>query len=220
MTSNQEDYLKVLYEAGGLERHISNKEIADKLAVAPASVSEMLAKLNQNGLVEYEPYKGSRLTEAGLAACMDVVRSHRLWEVFLMRHLGYTWREAHEDAHLLEHVAPARMVERLDMFLNHPRMCPHGHEIPQRRELPHPVPLLRLSDLHVGERAVVSQIEEEGALLDYLERIGLHIRKPVEVVEIEEYEGGVTFVQEGRMIHVGQAAARRIFVEREEGSEQ
>lgn len=213
MTSNKEDYLKAIYEEGGLEKVIPNKVISEKLGIAPASVSEMLSKLSNQGLIAYEPYKGSRLTAEGLAACLDVVRSHRLWEVFLMRHLGYTWREAHEDAHLLEHIAPVRMIDRLEMFLNYPQTCPHGSLIPQKGQTLNQVRLQRLSDLSEGDTATVCRIVEDGKLLDYLERSGLEIHKNIQVLAIDDYEGPVTFSQEGRTISISFKAATQIYVE-------
>ena len=215
MTSNKEDYLKVIYEEGGLEKLVPNKMIADKLGVAKASVSEMLPKLQQQGLIIYEPYKGSRLTDEGLAACMDVVRSHRLWEVFLMRHLGYSWREAHEDAHLLEHVAPPRMMDRLNDFLNYPQTCPHGSQIPQEGKKPERITLKKLSELSQGESAVVAKVEEDGALLDYLEKNGLKIHESIKVLSMDEYEGPITFLQNGKKISISFKAAAQIFLEPE-----
>ena len=120
MNSNREDYLKVLYSEGGIDKFVSNKLLAEHLNVAPGSVSEMLTKLSKAGLTEFVAYKGSKLTEYGAEVCMKIIRRHRLWEVFLMNKLNYTWREAHEDAHLLEHISSERMIERLDEFLGYP----------------------------------------------------------------------------------------------------
>lgn len=215
MTSNKEDYLKIIYDEGGLKKAVPNKIISEKLNIAPASVSEMLSKLEKQGFIAYEAYKGSRLTDKGLAACLDIVRSHELWEVFLMRHLGYSWREAHEDAHLLEHVAPSRMIDRLDAFLNYPQTCPHGALIPQNGKVPDSLQLMRLSSLSIGESAVVHRVVEDGALLDYLEQSGLQIHKKLQVLSIDDYEGPIRFSQEGKNITISFKAATQIFVERE-----
>lgn len=214
MTSNKQDYLKAIYEAGGLEKAVSNKVIAEKLGIAPGSVSEMLSKLNGQGLIIYEAYKGSRLTAEGLAACIDVVRSHRLWEVFLMRHLGYTWRQAHEDAHLLEHIAPARMMDRLDAFLNYPQTCPHGSLIPQKGKSAEHAHLQRITDLVQGDEAVVRRVIEDGNLLDYLERSGLQIDQTIQICFIDDYEGPITFSQAGKEISISFKAATQVYVER------
>lgn len=213
MTSNKEDYLKIIYEEGGMEKIVANKIIAAKLGIAPASVSEMLWKLSEQNLIVYQPYKGSQLTEAGLAACIDVVRSHRLWEVFLMRHLGYSWREAHEDAHLLEHIAPKRMIDRLDTFLNYPQTCPHGAPIPNTQVKLSQATLRRLSDLSPGERVIICRIIEDGALMDYLEQSGLELQKEIYLESIDDYEGPVTFLQGEKRIIISFKAATQIFVE-------
>lgn len=218
MTSNKEDYLKVIFEEGGLEKPVPNKVISLKLGVAPASVSEMLTKLSRQGWILYEAYKGSRLTEAGFAACIDVVRSHRLWEVFLTRHLGYTWREAHEDAHLLEHAAPMRMMKRLDAFLNFPQTCPHGCTIPQTGKAPANVKLNRLSDLSAGETARIRRVEEDGALLDYLEQSGLRVPAEIQMLSIDDYEGPVTFQQTEKTVTISFKAATKVYVERRDKS--
>lgn len=214
MTSNKEDYLKVIYEEGGLERAVPNKTISERLGISPASVSEMLAKLENQGLISYEAYKGSRLTEEGTAICIDVVRSHELWEVFLMRHLGYTWREAYEDSHFLEHVTPARMVDRLDAFLNYPQTCPHGALIPQNGKVPQNMQLMRLSSLCQGESAVIHRVVEDGALLDYVERTGLKIHREIKIISIDDYEGPISFLQDEKTITISFKAATQIFVKR------
>lgn len=214
----KEDYLKIIYEEGGLESIVPNKVIAEKLGIAPASVSEMLAKLSGQGLIDYQAYKGSRLTSEGLAACMDVVRSHRLWEVFLIRHLDYSWRESHEDAHLLEHAASPRMLQRLDAFLNYPQTCPHGSLIPREGEALRQATLQRLSDLAVGDEAIVRRVVEDGALLDYLERSGVEVHRAIQVLAVEDYEGPISFAQGEQTISISYKAATQIFVERQNGA--
>lgn len=215
----KEEYLKIIYEEGGLDSTVSNKVIAEKLGIAPASVSEMLAKLGGQGLIDYQAYKGSRLTPEGLAACMDVVRSHRLWEVFLIRHLGYSWRESHEDAHLLEHAASPRILERLDAFLNYPQTCPHGSQIPREGEALRQATLQRLSDLSVGDHAIVRRVVEDGTLLDYLERSGVEVHRAIKVLAVEDYEGPIRFAQGDQTISISYKAATQIFVERQDGAD-
>lgn len=214
MTSNKEDYLKVIFEEGGLDKPVPNKVIAEKLAIAAPSVSEMLAKLHQQGLIVYAAYKGSRLTAQGLATCIDVVRSHRLWEVFLMRYLGYSWREAHEDAHLLEHISPERLVDRLDTFLGYPQTCPHGALIPHKGQHIDDPRQERLSNLSAGDVVMVCRIAEDGWLLDYLERRGLKVQEVIEMLSIDDYEGPVTFLQDGKTISISFKAATQIYVQR------
>lgn len=214
MTQSKEDYLKLIYQEGGQNERISNKTIADKLRIAPASVTEMLNKLHKDGYVDYLAYKGSKLTDKGLRACIHVVRSHRLWEVFLMRHLNYTWSEAHEDAHLLEHATPKRMTERLDLFLNHPAYCPHGSAIPKSDGKLSSVQLFALADISVGISVFIRQVTEQKELLDYLQNKEVEIGKQAEIISKEDYEGPVTIQINEKQIKISYKAANQIFVEK------
>ena len=115
MTLNKEDYLKQIYHLGGREKCVANKEMAESLQItSPFSLVEMIKKLSADGLVTYTAYKGVQLTDTGTKIAISMMRSHRLWEVFLIRHLNYSWSDAHEDAELLEHIAPDRLITRLD----------------------------------------------------------------------------------------------------------
>lgn len=213
MTPNKEDYIKVIYHLGGAEDLVGNKQIADALKIAPASVSEMLGKLGRDGLIEYEAYKGTKLTEKGLQMALVLIRGHRLWEVFLIRHLGYSWREAHEDAELLEHIAPQRLTDRLDKFLNFPAYCPHGSAIPSPDGLINSSPLQTLDQLLKDESSIVRMVIEESELMDYLQDLGVEIGDTVKVVEIGAYEGPLTLTLNGKQIQLSYKAACQIFVD-------
>ncbi|MDO4565610.1 MAG: metal-dependent transcriptional regulator [Clostridia bacterium] len=214
MTPNKEDYLKTIYEDGGSDSFVSNKRLCEKLGLSGASVSQMLGKLEKQGLIEYRAYHGARLTQEGLSACVELVRSHELWEVFLMRHLGYSWREAHEDAHLLEHSASERLLRRLDAFLGFPATCPHGSVIPRNDDaLRGGEGLKRLSELARGESALVRRVEEDGKLLDYLENCGLQIGEKLTVTFVEDFEGAVCCRQENGELRISRKAAEQVYVE-------
>ena len=120
MTPNREDYLKLIFELGGDEVKVNNKQIVSGLDVSAASVSEMIS-----------PYQGVQLTEKGLKKASTLIRKHRIWEVFLVEHLNYTWNDVHEEAEVLEHVTSQTLVNRLADYLNHPEFCPHGGVIPE-----------------------------------------------------------------------------------------
>ena len=215
MNSNREDYLKVIYEEGGVKDTVSNRVISEKLNIKASSVTEMLVKLNELEFIEYIPYKGSRLTEQGLKACMVVCRKHRIWEVFLTKCLGYSWREAHEQAHIMEHVTDDLMIERLDKFLNFPEVCPHGEYIPRDNitELKNNK-AYRLCDLKEQEEAKITGILEEGDLLDYVEEQGLKIGEGVMVISKGKYEGAITLRQGEVQIIISHKAATQIYVDK------
>lgn len=213
MTPNKEDYLKAIYKLGGMEDLVNNKQIAGALQIAPASVTEMLGKLKREGLIHYEPYKGSRLTAQGVEVAISLVRGHRLWEVFLMRHLGYSWSEAHEDAELLEHITPSRLTARLDRFLNYPAYCPHGSAIPLANGQVAKTELQTLDQLAIGTNSHIRLVTEEKELLDYLQKAGISIGSAVRVVEAAPYEGPLTLDHGGKHIQISYKAACQIYVD-------
>lgn len=216
MTPNKEDYLKAIYKLGGQERMVTNKQIAETLQIAPASVTEMLQKMKREGLLHYAPYKGSRLTDEGMHAAISLVRGHRLWEVFLMRHLGYSWSEAHEDAELLEHTTPPRLITRLDQFLNYPAYCPHGSAIPHIDGQIDRVPMQPLNLLPVGAVSHIRRVTEETELLDYLQKNGVAIGSSVRIEEAAAYEGPLTLDLEGKRVQISYKAACQIYVDQTE----
>lgn len=213
MTPNKEDYLKAIYKLGGSEELVSNKQIAAALQIAPASVTEMLQKMKREGLIHYEPYKGSRLTDEGVRTAISLVRGHRLWEVFLMRHLGYSWSEAHEDAELLEHITPSRLTARLDQFLGYPAHCPHGSAIPHLDGQIDRVPTQTLNLLPIGVPSHIRRVTEEKDLLDYLQENGITIGSAVCILESAPYEGPLTLDIEGKRVQISYKAACQIYVD-------
>lgn len=217
MTPNKEDYLKAIYKLGGMEKLVSNKRIAETLQIAPASVTEMLGKMKREGLIQYEPYKGSRLTDEGTRSAISLVRGHRLWEVFLMRHLGYSWSEAHEDAELLEHITPPRLTARMDQFLNYPAYCPHGSAIPHTDGQIDRIPMQTLNLLPVGVTSHIRRVTEEKELLDYLQETGIAIGSSVRIIEMAAYEGPLTLDLEGKRVQISYKAACQIYVDQTEG---
>lgn len=220
MTANVEDYLKLIYQEGGKDKRVSNKIIADNLEIAPPSVTEMITKLHKQGYVHYTPYKGSLITEKGIQSCLPLVKGHRLWEVFLIEHLGYSWSEAHEDADLLEHNMSIRMIERLDKFLNYPKYCPHGCKIPREDDNLPTVELVPLSSLKLGDTGFIRRILEEKSLLDYVENIGLKIGHKFTIERIDAYEGPYQLLIDGTTIQLSYKATNSIFIESENREEQ
>jgi len=213
MTPNKEDYIKAIYKLRKGDELISNKEIAESLKIAPASVTEMLGKLSKQELIQYEPYRGSRLTEKGLQIAVILVRGHRLWEVFLMRYLGYSWSEAHEDAELLEHITPSRLVERLNRFLDYPSYCPHGSFIPYIDGEVKNVFLRTLDTILEGEETYIRRVTEEKELLDYLQKAGVEIGSHIKVLSIGAYEGPITLELGDNHVQISYKAACKIYVD-------
>ncbi len=134
MTPNKEDYIKTIYKLGGKDEFVTNKAINQMLDLSAASTTEMLNKLVNDGTVEYIRYKGAKLTQKGIKVAERLIRSHKIWEVFLVNSLGFSGESVHDQAEILEHASSVEMTERLAEFLGNPTHCPHGEEIPPYSE--------------------------------------------------------------------------------------
>jgi DtxR family transcriptional regulator, Mn-dependent transcriptional regulator len=207
------DYLKAIWELAETGA-ASTKQIADRLSVAPASVTNMLGRLREKGLVEYEPYRGALLTHRGREEALRLVRRHRLIETFLLEHLGYSWQEVHEEAERLEHAVSDAFTERLAEYLGHPDHDPHGDPIPAADGTMPPEDSHPLGEAVVGERALVSRVDHrDAAVLAYLEEHGLVPGRLLEVKEVRTLDGVVVVEDEDGDAHaLGESLARSILV--------
>lgn len=214
MTPNREDYLKIILELGGDTTKVNNKQIVSSLDVSAASVSEMISKLVKEELVEHSPYQGIQLTASGLQKASSLIRKHRLWEVFLVEHLDYSWNEVHDDAEVLEHVTSEHLADHLENYLNHPEHCPHGGSIPKKEEVVHEERRQTLESYPVGTKVRIARVLDEKELLDYLVTIDLNINEEYEIVDIAAYEGPITIQNDRKKIPVSFKAASTIFVDK------
>lgn len=219
VTPNREDYLKLILELGGDQQKINNKQIVAGLSVSAASVSEMLTKLVKEGLVAHTAYQGVQLTEAGLISASDLLRKHRLWEVFLVEHLNYTWNEVHDDAEVLEHVTSEKLAQRLADYLGDPKQCPHGGVIPGAQEKVQEINRLTLADYPVGEQIRIARVLDEKELLDYLVSLGIQIGDSYTIEDKGAYEGPITITNQEQSCSVSHKAAMTIFVDQIKGDE-
>lgn len=210
MTGNKEDYLKMIYELGGDKVQVSNKDIAKGLHISAPSVSEMLKKLLEEGYVEYESYKGVKLTEYGLREARRVKRKHLLWEVFLVEKLGYNWDEVHEEAEKLEHVTSEKLERQLDKYLDYPRACPHGNDIMQYGEKH--LEYKKIKDLLPKEKATIKRFTDNKELLMYINELGLNIGDKLEVNYIEE-NGTIVIKTDKKIMSIKKEYTEKIFVD-------
>ena len=214
MTPNREDYLKIILELGGDTTKVNNKQIVSSLDVSAASVSEMISKLVKEELVEHSPYQGVQLTASGLQKASSLIRKHRLWEVFLVEHLDYSWNEVHDDAEVLEHVTSEHLADHLENYFNQPEHCPHGGSIPKKEEVVHEERRQTLESYPVGTKVRIARVLDEKELLDYLVTIDLNINEEYEIVDIAAYEGPITIQNDRKKIPVSFKAASTIFVDK------
>lgn len=183
MTPNEEDYLKIIMELGGDTQKVSNKEIVVSLNVSAASVSEMVSKMVKQRYVTHTPYQGIQLTKSGTRQAARLVRNHRLWEVFLMQQLLYPYDALHKEAEALEHATTDDMARRLERLLGHPEFCPHGGVIPDENGRYKKQNLTRLSDLQIGDKAIVARVIDEASLLDYLSVLDIKLGDALYILE-------------------------------------
>lgn len=199
MSQTEENYLKAIFKISEKSgKTASTNAIAKAMKTSAASVTDMIKRLSEKSLINYEKYKGVTLTEAGNDIATHLIRKHRLWEVFLVEQLSFSWDEVHEIAEQLEHIKSTELVERLDEYLNYPKFDPHGDPIPDadgnfafRKQLP-------LAELPEGEGGVVVGVQDHApAFLRYLERLNLTLGAEVKVMERFEYDESVRIQLKG-----------------------
>jgi DtxR family Mn-dependent transcriptional regulator len=188
-----EDYLKAIYELETPEAPVQTSAIAGVLEVAPPSVTSMVKKLSESGLLQHLPYRGVQLTPAGRLAALRMVRRHRILETYLTSKLGYDWDSVHEEAERLEHAVSDELIERMAVALGYPEFDPHGAPIPTREGMIEELDLLPLSDMTVGSCGEFRMVSDrDPAQLRFLATLGLRPGTAFTVVGRQPFRGPVT----------------------------
>ncbi|GJM61157.1 metal-dependent transcriptional regulator [Persicobacter diffluens] len=210
----EENYLKAIYQLE-LENPsgVSTTALAEKTKTKPASVSDMLKKLAQKELIFYKKYQGAKLSKSGLQAALLVIRKHRLWEVFLVEHLSFSWDEVHEVAEQLEHIKSKLLIQRLDQFLGFPKEDPHGDPIPNENGEIIEIPKILLSDFTTGKKAQISAVKESSPLfLQYLDKIKAGIGSNIIIQERIAFDNSLEILLDGRTLYISEEVAKNIYV--------
>jgi DtxR family Mn-dependent transcriptional regulator len=211
-----EDYLKAVHQLGeDCEEAVSTQALADRLRVSTASVTGMVKRLHELRLLEHEPYRGVRLTTRGSAVALEVLRHHRLLELYLVEHLGMSWDEVHAEADRLEHHISEGLEDRIAAKLGQPLRDPHGDPIPARDGSMVDVPTRPLAALAPGEGGVVARVSDRAPrFLQYLAERGLRPGAQVSVVDADELGGVMTVHVEGQRhaLAMGTAASIHLAV--------
>ncbi len=188
------DYLKAIWTVAGTEQ-AANNALAEQLGISAASVSGMVNKLQDMGMVEYERYQGVRLTKKGQREAMRLIRRHRLLETFLIEYLDYNWDEVHAEAEAIEHVISDRLTERLAKLLGYPSHDPHGDPIPEADGSMPDTPNTPLAELAVGETLAISRLMTQDAdVLNHLAKLGIQPGQELRVLEREPLGGLVHII--------------------------
>jgi len=192
LSATEENYLKALIkisEKNSVDGKVGTNELALDLGVKPATVNDMLKRLKDKKLIDYEKYGKIKITKSGKKSGIEIIRRHRLWETFLFDKLKFTWDEIHEIAELLEHVNNPKLIERLDEFLNYPQFDPHGDVIPNSKGEIKIHFKKTLSSAKVGKAVkMVAMKENSDVLLKHLFELGLGINKSLKVVKIQPFD--------------------------------
>ncbi len=193
LTRSVEDYLKAIYRLSDQGQHATTSEIANHLGLSAPSVTGMVKRLSEQGLVTHEPYKGVSLTAEGRRGALRMLRRHRLIEAYLVAFLGYGWETVHDEAERLEHAVSDQLVERMAAALGHPSVDPHGDPIPSADgsiDVPRYVPL---SELETGDVAEIRQVAtNEPERLRYLGQLGLLPGTTITIENREPFDGPIS----------------------------
>jgi DtxR family Mn-dependent transcriptional regulator len=209
-----EDYLKTIYSLAEIETPVSTSRIAEARQVKPGSVTSMLQRLAKLNLVHYEKHYGVTLTTAGEKIALEVIRHHRLLELYLNEALGFSWDEVHEQADILEHVISEKLEERIAHYLGHPKFDPHGDPIPDKDGVIETVPMVLLIDTAVGATTQVARIQDDAnsEMLRYLAELGLTPGTTVKILDVAPFDGPLTIEVDGKQKIIGSAIASAILV--------
>lgn len=214
-STTEENYIKAIFHLGEEgDDSISTNSIAKAVNATAASVTDMLKKLKQKKILTYEKYHGVRLTKEGERIAKGIIRKHRLWEVFLVEKLGYSWDKIHDIAEQLEHIHSDELIDKLDKFLGHPRFDPHGDPIPDASGNIHSHKQVSLSELKKGQGGKVLGVKDSSArFLQYLDTQHIQLGSEIEVLDIIDFDGSfVIKLDKKKRATIGIMAAQNIFV--------
>lgn len=212
----EENYLKTIYYlATRQEGEVSTNALAEMTATKAASVTDMLRKLADKQLIHYKKYQGVRLTDEGERLALQIIRRHRLWEVFLVEKLGFGWDAVHEIAEELEHVRSEELVTRLDAYLGHPQFDPHGDPIPTPGGQMPTTGYRKLSEITAGENVrLMAVLEHSTEFLQHLNHSNLTLGCAVTVSEINAFDKSLLVqIESGRTVFVSNGVAKNLLVD-------
>lgn len=215
-SQSEENYLKAIYHLSkGKKNGVSTNDIATKLATKPSSVSDMIKKLSEKDLISYKKYYGVNLTDSGKKIACTVIRKHRLWEVFLVEKLNFSWDEVHDVAEQLEHIQSSKLIDELDALLGFPTHDPHGDPIPDKNGNYSIIEKVLLSSLHKDEKGLCVGVKDSSTeFLKYLDKKGFVIGETIQVVEKEEYDDSFVVLLKNNRVSISYKIANNLFVKK------
>jgi len=213
---SQEDYLTAIFRNLDDAGEIKPNLLASKLEISNAAVTDMLRKLSRDGFVDYKKYKSIKLTNDGESYAKNMLRRHRIWEVFLHQTLGMSWDKVHEEAEKLEHSSSDELINLLEEFLDYPEVDPHGYPIPDKNgKIKKSKSVVAITELNENETAKVIRVNDDVKnLLSYITKIGITLSKKIIVKDKLEYDCSVLIKIDSKEMNLSNKIASNIFVEK------
>jgi DtxR family transcriptional regulator, Mn-dependent transcriptional regulator len=214
MTLSEENYLKAIYHLGKQGAvAVSTNAIAKKIESKASSVTDMIKKLAEKNLANYVKYQGVSLTNEGRLAAALVIRKHRLWEVFLVNNLNFSWDEVHEVAEQLEHIKSLKLVNELDAFLGHPTHDPHGDPIPDKDGNYSPIKSVNILEIKEGKEGKLSFVKDSSdVFLKYLNKNNLALGDTIKVLDFEPYDNSLSIETKTKKMIISKEVAKNLYV--------
>ena len=214
-TPTEENYLKAIYHLQAEDGTVTTNHLAQRLNTRPASVTDMMKKLNSKNLLVYKPYYGFSLTNEGKRIAVAVIRRHRLWEYFLSEKLNFKWNEVHSIAEELEHVTSKKLIDKLDEYLGYPRTDPHGDPIPDSRGKIRVTSALPLTELPLHQQAEVAQvINQSEEMLEHLRQKNIGLGTRLEVKKLFEFDHSMELRTKKGTVVITKELARNLYVKK------
>jgi len=213
---SQEDYLTSIYRNLDDSGEIKPNILASKMEISSAAVTDMLRKLSRDGFVDYKKYKSIKLTGEGELYAKNMLRRHRIWEVFLYQTLGMPWDKVHDEAEKLEHSSSNELINLLEEFLEYPEVDPHGYPIPDKKgKIKNSKTAVAVTELKENDSAKVIMVNDDVKnLLSYVTKIGISLGKNITIKEKLEYDGSILLLIDKKEVNISNKIASNIFVEK------
>ena len=209
---SEEDYIKYIYEASHeIKTHLSLKDIASYFSYREQSVNEMIKKLQKKGYVKYLPYQGVKLLKKGEKEAIRMIRSHRIWEVFLEKYLGYSWEEVHQEAEHLEHAGSEKMIEKMYELIGKPDSCQHGNPIPSYGSRFKSKNYPSLYEMKEGDIFHILQVKDDYGLLQYLKQHNIQIQDEVTIIKKYESLAQIEIKHDKHIYQMSEQTSKMIF---------
>ena len=214
MTRSEENYIKAIFHLGKKgTKEVATNSIAELMETKPSSVTDMVKKLSEKDLVNYRPYQGVSLTALGNKMALGIIRKHRLWEVFLVEKLDFSWDEVHDVAEQLEHIKSDKLIDSLDRLLGFPESDPHGDPIPDKNGEFKERDRLLLSDVPLRTTGVCVGVRDSSTtFLKFLDKNNIALGNQLEVLEIEEFDGSLMIDIMGKRMQISHQIASNLYI--------